>query len=230
MSSKLLIDVQQVTKRFPVGHHEVEVLKDISFQVHEGEFVAIVGQSGSGKSTLLNMLTGVDRPTSGEVFVNGQRLKDLSEDGLAHWRRREIGIVFQFFNLVPGLTVAQNIRLPMELADLYTPLERTARVAALLDQVGLAERATWLPSRVSGGDQQRAAIARANANDPRLIFGDEPTGRQDPRSAAACFDLFQEWVDTGKTFLMVTHSRALAARTGRTIELADGRVIRDEVH
>jgi putative ABC transport system ATP-binding protein len=228
--SKLLIDVQHVTKRFPVGDHEVEVLKDISFQIHEGEFVAIVGQSGSGKSTLLNMLTGVDRPTTGEVFVNNQRLAALSEDGLARWRRRAIGIVFQFFNLVPGLTVAQNIRLPMELAAMYTPQERTVRVASLLGGVGLEDRATWLPSRVSGGDQQRAAIARANANDPSLIFGDEPTGRQDPRSAAACFDLFQTWVDAGKTFLMVTHNRSLAARTRRTIEIADGRLIRDEMH
>ena len=228
--SKLLIDVQHVSKRFPVGDHEVEVLKDISFQVYEGEFVAIVGQSGSGKSTLLNMLTGVDRPSSGEVVVNGQRLAALSEDGLARWRRKEIGIVFQFFNLVPGLTVAQNIQLPMELAGLYTPLEREARVAALLEQVRLADRAGWLPSRISGGDQQRAAIARADANDPPLIFGDEPTGRQDPRSAEICFNLFQQWVAEGKTFLMVTHSRALAARTGRTIELADGRIVRDEVH
>ena len=227
---KLLIDVQHVTKRFPVGNHEVEVLKDISFQVYEGEFVAIVGQSGSGKSTLLNMLTGVDRPSSGEVFVNGQRLAALSEDGLARWWRKEIGIVFQFFNLVPGLTVAQNILLPMELAGQYTPPEREHRVGALLGQVRLDERADWLPSRISGGDQQRAAIARAAANDPPLIFGDEPTGRQDPRSAETCFGLFQEWVDGGKTFLMVTHSRALAARTRRTIELADGRIVRDEVH
>jgi putative ABC transport system ATP-binding protein len=228
--SKLLIDVQHVTKRFPVGDHEVEVLKDISFQVYEGEFVAIVGQSGSGKSTLLNMLTGVDRPSSGEVIVNGQSLPALSEDGLAHWRRREIGIVFQFFNLVPGLTVAQNVQLPMELAGMYTPQERPLRVAALLDEVGLAARAGWLPSRVSGGDQQRAAIARANANDPPLIFGDEPTGRQDPRAAETCFNLFHSWVDQGKTFLMVTHSRGLAARTRRTLELADGRLIRDETH
>ncbi len=228
--SEPIIDIRAVSKRFPVGDQEVTVLSDISFQVHRGEFVAIVGQSGSGKSTLLNMLTGVDRPSEGEVYVGGRRLNDLGENELALWRRREIGIVFQFFNLIPGLSLAQNVRLPMELAGSYDGPGRRARAAELLGRAGLAERAGWLPSRVSGGDQQRAAIARADANDPPIIFGDEPTGRQDPRSALACFGLFEEWVASGKTFLMVTHSRELAARTGRTIEIADGRIIRDEVH
>lgn len=228
--SEIVIDVQNVVKRFPVGDREITVLKDVSFQVCVGEFVAIVGQSGSGKSTLLNMLTGVDRPSSGMVTVGGQRLPTLSENELALWRRHEVGIIFQFFNLVPGLTLAQNVRLPMELANKYDAARRSARVMELLSQVGLAERADWLPSRVSGGDQQRAAIARADANEPPIIFGDEPTGRQDPRSAEACFALFQRWVDAGKTVVVVTHSRELAARTGRTIEIADGRIIRDEVH
>jgi putative ABC transport system ATP-binding protein len=230
MNKDLLIDVKHVDKRFPVGDSFVHVLKDVSFQVRRGEFVAIVGQSGSGKSTLLNMITGVDRPSEGTVTVAGQQLNDMGENDLALWRRRGIGIVFQFFNLVPGLTIGQNVRLPMDLAAQYTQPERLQRAHALLDRVGLADRIDWMPSRVSGGDQQRAAIARADANDPPLIFGDEPTGRQDPRSALACFALFEEWVASGKTFLMVTHSRELAARTGRTIELADGRIIRDEVH
>lgn len=228
--SRPLIDIQAVTKRFPVGDQYVTVLDNISFQVYPGEFVAIVGQSGSGKSTLLNMLTGVDRPSEGEVFVAGHQLTHMGENELAIWRRREIGIVFQFFNLIPGLSLARNVRLPMELANTYDDSGRRVRSTALLARMGLAERADWLPSRVSGGDQQRAAIARADANDPPLIFGDEPTGRQDPRSALACFALFEEWVQMGKTFLMVTHSRDLAARTKRTIELADGRIIRDEVH
>lgn len=228
--SNVLIDLQEVNKSFPVGDTTVQVLKDISFQVRAGEFVAIVGQSGSGKSTLLNMLTGVDRPSSGTVTIAGEPLGGKSEDQLALWRRTEIGIVFQFFNLVPGLTLAQNVRLPLDLAGKLPSQARRARVDALLARVGLAERTDWLPSRISGGDQQRAAIARAVANDPPLIFGDEPTGRQDPRSAEAVFDLFKEWVAAGKTMLMVTHSRELAARTGRTIELADGRIIRDEVH
>lgn len=228
--SNVLIDLQGVNKSFPVGDTTVQVLKDVSFQVRAGEFVAIVGQSGSGKSTLLNMLTGVDRPTSGTVTIAGEPLGGKSEDALAVWRRTEIGIVFQFFNLVPGLTLAQNVRLPMDLAGKVPPRARRARVEELLARVGLSERKSWLPSRISGGDQQRAAIARANANDPPLIFGDEPTGRQDPRSVEDVFDLFQAWVAQGKTMLMVTHSRELAARTGRTIEIADGRIIRDEVH
>jgi putative ABC transport system ATP-binding protein len=228
--SNLVIDVQDVVKEFPVGDRTVTVLKGISFQVYAGEFVAIVGQSGSGKSTLLNMITGVDRPTSGKVVVGEQNLPKLSENQLALWRRNEVGIIFQFFNLVPGLTLAQNIRLPMELANKYDPATRTTRVMELLGQVGLADRADWLPSRVSGGDQQRAAIARSIANDPPLIFGDEPTGRQDPRSAEACVALFQEWVAAGKTVVVVTHSRELAALTDRTIEIADGRIIRDEVN
>jgi putative ABC transport system ATP-binding protein len=203
------------------------VLKNISFQVHTGEFVAIVGQSGSGKSTLLNMLTGVDRPTSGEVTIAGQQLVGMSEDALAIWRRTAIGIVFQFFNLVPGLTLAQNVRLPMDLAETVPVAERPVRVQHLLKQVGLADRESWMPSRISGGDQQRAAIVRANANDPPIIFGDEATGRQDPRSALVCFNLFQQWVASGKTFLLVTHSRELAMRTQRVIELADGEIVSD---
>jgi putative ABC transport system ATP-binding protein len=225
--SDVLIELKNVNKHFPVGDTTVQVLKDISFQVRAGEFVAIVGQSGSGKSTLLNMLTGVDRPTSGEVSIGGQSLVGKSEDELALWRRTEIGIVFQFFNLVPGLTLGQNVRLPMDLAEKVPGSERRARVQHLLGQVGLEERVGWMPSRVSGGDQQRAAIARANANDPPIIFGDEATGRQDPRSALACFDLFKQWVAGGKTFLLVTHSRELAMRTQRVIELADGRVVSD---
>jgi putative ABC transport system ATP-binding protein len=225
----VLIELKHVNKHFPVGDSTVQVLKDISFQVRAGEFVAIVGQSGSGKSTLLNMLTGVDRPTSGDVMVAGQPLVGKSEDELALWRRTEIGIVFQFFNLVPGLTLGQNVRLPMDLAEKVPARERQMRVQHLLGQVGLADRLGWMPSRVSSGDQQRAAIARANANDPPIIFGDEATGRQDPRSALACFDLFKQWVAGGKTFLLVTHSRELAMRTQRVIELADGRIVSDVV-
>jgi putative ABC transport system ATP-binding protein len=151
----------------------------------------------------------------------------MSEDALAIWRRTAIGIVFQFFNLVPGLTLAQNVRLPMDLAETVSVAERPARVQHLLKQVGLADRVDWMPSRISGGDQQRAAIVRANANDPPIIFGDEATGRQDPRAALVCFDLFQQWVASGKTFLLVTHNRELAMRTQRVIELADGAIVSD---
>jgi putative ABC transport system ATP-binding protein len=225
--SEPLIELRNVNKSFPVGDSSVQVLKNISFTVQAGEFVAIVGQSGSGKSTLLNMLTGVDRPTSGEVMIGGQPLVGKSEDELALWRRTEIGIVFQFFNLVPGLSLAQNVRLPMDLAQKVPAAARPTRVEHLLQTVGLADRLHWMPARISGGDQQRAAIARANANDPPIIFGDEATGRQDPRSALACFDLFKQWVAGGKTFLLVTHSRDLALRTERVIELADGEIVSD---
>lgn len=225
--NKVLIELTDVNKSFPVGDTTVHVLKNISLQVHAGEFVAIVGQSGSGKSTLLNMLTGVDRPTSGAVMVGGQKLVGMSEDDLAIWRRTAIGIVFQFFNLVPGLTLGQNVRLPIDLAATVPVAGRPERVRSLLEHVGLADRLDWMPSRVSGGDQQRAAIARANANDPQIIFGDEATGRQDPRSALACFDVFKQWVRQGKTFLLVTHNRELATQTERVIELADGRIISD---
>jgi putative ABC transport system ATP-binding protein len=224
-----VIELRDVCKSFPVGDTTVQVLKNISLQVRAGEFIAIVGQSGSGKSTLLNMLTGVDRPTSGEVLVGGRSLAALSEDELAVWRRTAIGIVFQFFNLVPGLTLGQNVRLPMDLAGTVAKSGRPARVRHLLEQVGLEERADWPPSRVSGGDQQRAAIARANANDPPIIFGDEATGRQDLRTALRCFELFEQWVAGGKTFLLVTHSRELAGRTRRVIELADGAIVSDQV-
>lgn len=225
--NEVVIELKDVNKSFPVGETTVQVLKHISFQIHAGEFVAIVGQSGSGKSTLLNMLTGVDRPTSGEVMVAGRKLVGMSEDELAIWRRTAIGIVFQFFNLVPGLTLSQNVRLLMDLAATVPASGRPERVRHLLQDVGLAERLDWMPSRVSGGDQQRAAIARANANDPQIIFGDEATGRQDPHSALACFDLFKHWVAGGKTFLLVTHSRELAMQTGRVIELTDGEITSD---
>lgn len=225
--NEVLIELKDVHKSFPVGDTTVQVLKNISFEIKAGEFVAIIGQSGSGKSTLLNMLTGVDRPTSGEVVVAGQKLVGMSEDELAIWRRTSIGIVFQFFNLVPGLTLGQNVRLPMDLAATVPAAGRPARVRHLLDHVGLVDRLDWMPSRVSGGDQQRAAIARANANDPQIIFGDESTGRQDPRSALACFDLFKQWVAGGKTFLLVTHNRELAMQTQRVIELTDGMITSD---
>lgn len=226
--NEIVIELRDVNKSFPVGDTTVQVLKNITLQVRAGEFVAIIGQSGNGKSTLLNMLTGVDRPTSGEVVVARQKLVGMSEDGLALWRRTGIGIVFQFFNLVPGLTLAQNVRLPIDLAATIPAPLRPARVQHLLEHVGLADRLNWMPSRVSSGDQQRAAIARANANDPPIIFGDEATGRQDPRSALACFDLFKQWVAGGKTFLFVTHNRELALQTGRVIELTDGRSTSDQ--
>jgi len=224
-----LIMVKDVKKSFPLADGgEVKILKGISFEIKNGEFVSIVGPSGNGKSTLLNMMTGIDRPTSGDVIVTGQDLNRLSENKLALWRRHNVGIIFQFFQMLPPLTLLENVILPMDLANKYRPKERRERAMYLLERVGLADQADKLPNTVSGGQQQRAGIARAVAVDPPLIVGDEPTGRLDPKGAEICFELFEEWVAEGKTMLMVTHDKALASRVARKIEIVEGYVRRDE--
>ena len=211
-----LIVVQDVKKSFPLADGgQVNILKGISFEISTGEFVSIVGPSGNGKSTLLNMMTGIDRPSSGDVIVTGQDLNKLSENQLALWRRHHVGIIFQFFQMLPPLTLLENVILPMDLAGKYSPKERRERAMYLLDRVGLAEQADKLPNAVSGGQQQRAGIARAVAVDPPFIVGDEPTGRLDSKGAEICFELFEEWVADGKTMLMVTHDKALAERVAR---------------
>jgi putative ABC transport system ATP-binding protein len=227
-SNESLISVEDVKKSFPVGDGEVTILKGISFDIKAGEFVSIVGPSGNGKSTLLNMITGIDRPTSGEVLVTGKRLNKLSENKMALWRRHNVGIIFQFFQMLPALTLLENVILPMDLANKYRPRERRERAMHLLDRVGLADQAHKAPNTVSGGQQQRAGIARAVAVDPPLIIGDEPTGRLDPKSAEVCFEIFEEWVTEGKTMLMVTHDKQLAGRVARKIEIVDGYIVRDE--
>ncbi len=223
-----IISIKEVKKSFPVGDGEVTILKGISFDIGTGEFVSIVGPSGNGKSTLLNMITGIDRPSVGEVYVTGQDLNKLSENQMALWRRHNVGIIFQFFQMLPALTLAENVMVPMDLAGKYRPKERRERAMHLLERVGLAEQADKKPNAVSGGQQQRAGIARAIATDPPLIVGDEPTGRLDPKGAEICFELFEEWVAEGKTMLMVTHDKALAERVGRKIQIIDGYVTRDE--
>ncbi|MCB0196494.1 MAG: ABC transporter ATP-binding protein [Anaerolineae bacterium] len=224
-----LIVVQDVKKSFPLTDGgQVNILKGISFEINTGEFVSIVGPSGNGKSTLLNMMTGIDRPTSGDVIVTGQDLNKLSENQLALWRRHHVGIIFQFFQMLPALTLLENVILPMDLAGKYSVKERRERAMYLLDRVMLAEQANKLPHAVSGGQQQRAGIARAVAVDPPFIVGDEPTGRLDSKGAEICFELFEEWVADGKTMLMVTHDKALAERVARKIEIVDGYVNRDE--
>jgi len=223
-----LVDLQGVAKIYKTGAGDVTVLQEVSLQVQEGEFVSIVGPSGSGKSTMLNMITGIDRPTAGKVFVGGQAIHKLNENQLARWRGRNVGIIFQFFQLLPALTVLENVMLPMDFCRFYRRRERRARAMHLLAQVGIADQADKLPSTLSGGQQQRAAIARALANDPRLILADEPTGNLDTATADAIFALFQKLVAEGKTLMIVTHDRELSARTGRVIHLLDGRIRQDE--
>jgi len=223
-----IIDVKDVVKRFPVGDTEITVLKGISFQVRRAEFLSIVGPSGNGKSTLLNMVTGIDRPSDGEVTVLGHQVHQMSENALARWRGENVGIIFQFFQMLPALTLLKNVILPMDLANKYGARERRERAMHLLDIVGLADQAQKLPSMVSGGQQQRAAIARALANDPPLIVADEPTGNLDTESARQVFELFHELVGEGKTMMMVTHDKQLAHQVPRRIEIMDGQITRDE--
>lgn len=223
-----IIEIRDVVKSFPLGNSEVTVLKGVSFSVKPGEFLSIVGPSGNGKSTLLNMVTGIDRPSSGEIIVTGKPVHTMSEDQLAGWRGENVGIIFQFFQMLPALSLLQNVILPMDLANKYAARERRERALHLLDIVGLADQANKLPSMVSGGQQQRAAIARALANDPPIIVADEPTGNLDSRNSQDIFELFNNVVSQGKTLLMVTHDKELAKRVPRVVEILDGRITRDE--
>jgi putative ABC transport system ATP-binding protein len=222
------IDLQDVVKTYETGAGELTVLKDVTLQVQPGEFVSVVGPSGSGKSTLLNMITGIDRPTSGEVVVDGESVHALSENQLARWRGRHVGVVFQFFQLLPTLTILENVMLPMDFCRMYGRRERRKRAMRLLDQVGIADQAHKLPSTLSGGEQQRAAVARALANDPSLVVADEPTGNLDTATAAEVFEVFQALVAQGKTLVVVTHDKTLSSRSERVLHLLDGRIHRDE--
>lgn len=225
-----IVVLNGVVKSFPLGEDdEVTVLKGINLEVSKGEFISIVGPSGNGKSTLLNMITGIDRPTLGEVIVTGRQVHEMSENDLAIWRGDHVGIIFQFFQMLPALSLMQNVMLPMDFANKYRPRERQERALHLLDIVGLSDQARKLPGMVSGGQQQRAAIARALANDPPLLVADEPTGNLDSHSASQVFKLFSRLVDEeDKTMFMVTHDKELARRVPRVVEITDGRITRDE--
>jgi len=223
-----IIHLNQVVKAYHNGAGDVTVLRQVSLLVKAGEAVGVVGPSGSGKSTLINMVAGIDRPTSGEVIITGQPVHKLNENQLARWRGRNVGVIFQFFQLLPTLSVVENVMLPMDFCGVYHSRERQARAMALLEQVGLSDQAHKLPSALSGGQQQRAAIARALANDPPLLLADEPTGNLDSKTAEGVFALFEQLVSAGKTLLIVTHDRTLAAQLPRIIEIRDGNISRDE--
>ena len=204
-----LIQLQKVVKTFKNAAGEFRVLKGVNLNLWQGEFVAIVGKSGSGKSTLLNMITGIDHPTSGKVIIGGTDIYRLSESQRALWRGKTLGIVFQFFQLMPMLTLLENVMLPMDFCNVHKSSERRKYAMELLDQMEMADHANKLPAAISGGQQQRVAIARALANDPPILLADEPTGNLDSKTADSVFQLFEDLVKRGKTILMVTHDNDL---------------------
>jgi putative ABC transport system ATP-binding protein len=222
-----LIDLRAVVKSYQSAAGTFTALKGVDLKVGRGEFLAIVGKSGSGKSTLINMITGIDRPSSGEVLIGDAAVHTFSEGQLAEWRGRNLGVIFQFFQLLPSLSIVENVMLPMDFCNMYAPRERYGRALHLLAQVEMAEQAQKLPSAVSGGQQQRVAIARALANDPPILVADEPTGNLDSKTAGAVFDLFARLVGEGKTIVMVTHDQDLARRATRSILVADGEIVEE---
>lgn len=222
---KALIEMHDVKKAYKTEAGDFLALKGVDLRIDKGEFLGIVGKSGSGKSTLINMITGIDRPSNGEIFVNGYGIHRFDEGKMAKWRGVNMGVVFQFFQLLPTLTVIENIMLPMDFCNMYTPGERKERAMELLQLVDVEKQADKLPSQLSGGQQQRVAIARALANDPPIVVADEPTGNLDSRTADQVFDLFEHLVDQGKTFLMVTHDDGFKSRLRRVITIADGQIV-----
>src|SRR5258707_2271874 len=217
-----MIKLQGLSKSYYTPAGDFTALRNIDLDIAAGEFVAIVGKSGSGKSTLLNMVGGIDRPSSGSLTVGGASIASLTHNDLAMWRGRTVGFVFQFFQLLPTLTVAENVMLPMDFCRLYPVRERRKRALDLLDRVGVAPQADKLPWALSGGEQQRAAIARALANDPPVILADEPTGNLDSVTATAVLDLFRALASAGTTVVIATHERDITRLVDRKVEVADG--------
>jgi putative ABC transport system ATP-binding protein len=224
----LAIQVSDVVKAYPLSAGEFVAIDHLSLDIAPGEFVAVVGRSGSGKTTLLNLLAGIDRPTSGTVRVADADLGSLSESGLAAWRGCNVGLVFQFFQLLPTLTVVENVMLPMDFAKKIPVGERRDRALHLLERMGVGDQADKVPAALSGGQQQRAAIARALANDPPILLADEPTGNLDSHTADAVLELFADLNTDGRTIVVVTHERDIRSIVGREVTLMDGRVVTDE--
>ncbi len=218
-----LITLRNVGKSYATPAGRYPALRDIDLEIGAGEFVALVGKSGSGKSTLLNLIGGIDRPSQGEVIVAGAAVHQVSENALARWRGKTVGVVFQFFQLLPTLTIAENVMLPMDFCNARPVGQRRARALELLDMMGIADQADKLPSALSGGQQQRAAIARALANDPPIVIADEPTGNLDSVTAGAVLDLFRKLIVHGTTVVIATHERDISG-IDRTIELVDGAI------
>jgi putative ABC transport system ATP-binding protein len=222
--SETIIDLHQMVKTYDTPSGSFTALQDINLQIQAGEFVAVVGKSGSGKTTLLNILAGIDRPTKGEIIIAETNLGSLSESELAEWRGRNVGLVFQFFQLLPTLTIVENVMLPMDFINLISAGERRARALELLKRVGIEEQADKLPVTLSGGQQQRAAIARALANDPPILMADEPTGNLDEATRMSVLELFAKLNADGRTIIVVTHERDISRYRDKQVTLVDGRV------
>ena len=229
MQNRSFIELKDVSKIFPVASGQFHALKNVDLSIRQGQLVAITGKSGSGKSTLLNIIAGIDKPSEGSVNINGIQVEKLSESELASWRGKNIGVVFQFFQLLPTLTIAENVMLPMDFCNTYPRQERKVRALSLLQQVNIAEQADKLPSALSGGQQQRAAIARALANDPSIIIADEPTGNLDSQTADSIFSLFKSLAQVGKTVIIVTHEKDFASTFETSFSIADGEVVNKSI-
>jgi ABC-type lipoprotein export system ATPase subunit len=226
---KGLIQIQDVVKTFTSSAGEFTALRGVNLTVTEGEFAAVIGKSGSGKSTLLNMLTGIDHPSSGQVLVDGLDIYSITESQRSLWRGRNLGIVFQFFQLLPMLNLLENVMLPMDYVGMYEIDQRPKKALELLDLVGLRDQAQQLPRAVSRGQQQSAAIARALATDPPILVADEPTGNLDSRSAQVIIELFEQLSHQGKTILMVTHDPSMTERASRTVFISDGELVNETI-
>jgi putative ABC transport system ATP-binding protein len=223
----VLVRLDYIVKNYSTPDGDFTALKGISAEFDRGEFVGIIGKSGAGKSTLVNMITGVDHLTSGEIWVEETAVHDLDENQMALWRGINVGVVYQSFQLLPKLSLLDNIMLAMDFCGLYKPRQSLERAMSLLESVELQDHAYKFPSAISGGQQQRAAIARALANDPPLIVADEPTGNLDSVTAETIFQLFENLVGQGKTIIMVTHDQTLSRRFNRTLSLADGEIVEE---
>lgn len=227
-TDRALLSLRGVTKTFEIRSQAFRALRGIDLDVTAGEFVAIVGRSGSGKSTLLNVIAGIDRPTSGTVELDGARVHEMSQDQLSVWRGLNVGVVFQFFQLLPTLTVIENVMLPMDFRSTFPARQRESRARELLARVDVESEATKLPHELSGGQQQRAAIARAIANAPAVLVADEPTGNLDTATAEAVLGLFAELKAEGTTVIIVTHEREIGRWATRTVEISDGLLVEPE--
>ena len=223
-----MITLEGVTKVFQTKERSFTALNNISLAINTGEYIAIIGKSGSGKSTLLNMITGIDHPTNGKISLNSTEIGHMNESQLATWRGKNIGIVFQFFQLIPTLTILENILLAMEFVNCIPKAERVKRAKNLLHDVGISEQANKMPASLSGGEQQRAAIARALANNPAIVVADEPTGNLDSKTAESVNAIFSSLAKAGKTVVVVTHEKESAFKYDRTVTLSDGEIVSTE--